>query len=90
MNWPFFAAKDKLLSIFLFFKLPLIIFIWFGIITVKTLPNIFVPNINPTLKNANLAVNIFVKPKEVSNNKKKAINIKSILFLIIEDLHKKS
>ena len=27
---------------------------------------------------------------KVSNNKKKAINIKSILFLIIEDLHKKS
>ena len=65
-------------------------FIWLGIITVKTLPNIFVPNINPTLKNANLAVNIFVKPKEVNNNKENAINIKSILVLIVEDLHKKS
>ena len=66
------------------------IFIWFGIIIVKTLPNILVPSINPTLRNANLGVNIFVKPKEVSNNKEKAINIKSILFLITEDLHRKS
>ena len=37
-----------------------------------------------------LGVNIFVKPKEVNNNQRKAISIKSILFLIIEDLHKKS
>ena len=65
-------------------------FIWFGIITVKTLPNIFVPSINPTLKNANFGLNILVKPKDVNINKEKAINIKSILFLIIEDLHKKS
>ncbi len=71
------AAKDKLLSNFLFFKLLLIIFIWFGIITVKTLPNIFVPNINPTLKNANLGLNILVKPKDVNNNKEKEISIKN-------------
>jgi hypothetical protein len=48
------------------------------------------PNIKPTLKKANFGLNILVNPKDISNNKKKEIDIKSILFLIIEDLHKKS
>ena len=59
-------------------------------ITVKTLPNILLPNIKPTLKKANFGVNILVNPKDINNNKENDINIKSRLFLIIEDLHKKS
>ena len=46
--------------------------------------------IKPTLKKANFGPNIFVKPKETKVNKIKIIVIKSMLFLIILDLHKKS
>ena len=45
-------------------------------ITVKTLPNILLPNIKPTLKKANFGVNILVNPKDINNNKENDINIK--------------
>ena len=37
--------------------------------TVKTLANIFVPIINPTLKNANFAPKILVKPNDKRPNR---------------------
>ncbi len=57
-------------------------FIWFGIITVKTLPNIFVPIIKPTLRNANFGPYIFVKIKDIAINKIKMINENKKLLLI--------
>ena len=50
----------------------------------------FEPIIKPTLRKANCGPNIFVKPKEAKANRIKIIDIKSTLFLIILDLHKKS
>ena len=50
----------------------------------------FEPIIKPTLKKANFGPNIFVNPKETRTNKIKIIDEKSILLLIILDLHKKS
>ena len=58
--------------------------------TVKTFPNMFVPIIKPTLKNANLGPNNFVKPKEIKTNKIKIVKIKRILFFTKLDLHNKS
>ena len=49
--------------------------------TLKTFPNILVPIIKPTLRNANFGPNNFVKPNDTNTNKEIAINIKSILFL---------
>ena len=65
-------------------------FIWFGIITVKTLANIFVPIIKPTLKKANFGPNIFVRPKDKIVNNKIIIETNKKSFLINSDLHKKS
>ena len=59
-------------------------------IAVKTFPNMFVPMIKPTLRNANCGPNIFVKLRETKTKKIKIIDVKSILFSIILDLHKKS
>ena len=84
------AAKDKLMSNFSFFLLLFIIFIWFGIITVNTLPNIFVPIIKPTLKNANFGPNNFVKPNEIRTNNIRIIEINKKLFFIKLDLHNRS
>ena len=50
----------------------------------------FEPIIKPMLKKANFGPNIFVNPKETRTSKIKIIDIKSILLLIILDLHKKS
>ena len=62
----------------------------FGIITVKTLPNILVPMINPTLKIANLGPYNFVRPKDTRVNKIIPVNINKILFSINFDLHNRS
>ena len=59
-------------------------------ITVKTFPNILVPIIKPTLKNANFAPNILVKKKDIKINKKNITDENKILLLINLDLHKKS
>ena len=50
----------------------------------------FVPIIKPTLKNANLGPNNFVKPKEIKTNNIKIVKINRILFFIKLDLHNKS
>ena len=84
------AAKDKLTSNFSFFLLLFIMFIWFGIITANTLPNIFVPMIKPTLKKANFGPNNFVKPNEIKTNNIKIIEINKKLFFIKLDLHNTS
>ena len=84
------AARDKLKSNFSFLELLLIIFIWFGIITVKTFANMFVPIIKPTLRNANFEPNMFVKIKETIINKINMIDMNKVLLLINLDLHKKS
>ena len=84
------AANDRLASNFSFFELLLIIFIWLGIITVKTFQNIIEPIIKPTLKKANFAPKIFVRLKEIRANKIKIIDKKSTLLFIILDLHKRS
>ena len=65
-------------------------FIWLGIITVKTLPNILEPIISPTLKIANFGPNNLVRPKETSASKMIAIEINNILFSISLDLHNRS
>ena len=59
-------------------------------IAVKTFPNMFVPMIKPTLRNANFGPNIFVKIKETIMSKINMIDINKILLLINLDLHKKS
>ena len=59
-------------------------------ITVKTFPNMFVPMIKPTLRNANFGQNIFVKIKETIMSKINMIDMNKILLLINLDLHKKS
>ena len=76
-----FAAKDKVVSNFSLFLLLLIMFIWFGIITVKTFPNIFVPIIKPTLKNANLGPNNLVKKNEIIISKINIISEKKNIII---------
>ena len=49
-------------------------------ITVKTLPNILVPIINPTLKIANFGPNNLVRPKETIANKIIAVEITIYYF----------
>ena len=49
-----------------------------GIMTVNTFANIFVPMIKPTLKNANFAPKIFVKPKDKRPNKT-SIKVKKMI-----------
>jgi hypothetical protein len=58
--------------------------------TVKTFANIFVPIIKPTLKNANFAPKIFVKPKDTRPNKTTLKSKIKNYYFISFDLHKKS
>tara|TARA_B100001059_G_scaffold197556_1_gene203049 strand:- start:13 stop:294 length:282 start_codon:yes stop_codon:yes gene_type:complete len=58
--------------------------------TVKTLANILVPIIKPTLKKANFDPKIFVNPKDNAANKRNIVTMNKKLFLISRDLHKKS
>ena len=58
--------------------------------TVKTLANIFVPIIKPTLKKANFGPKIFVNPNDRRPNKTNMVVKNKKLFLIRLDLHKKS
>ena len=51
-------------------------------ITVKTFPNMFVPMIKPTLRNANFGPNIFVKIKEIIMSKINMIDINKVSLLI--------
>ena len=90
MYYLCFAARERLISNFLDLLLLFIIFIWLGIITVKTFANIFEPIINPTLKIANFGPNIFVKPKVKTVNNINIVVRNKNSFLIKSDLHKKS
>ena len=63
-------------------------FIWFGIITVNTFPNMFVPITKPTLKNANFGPKILVNQKDKPVNKINIMEINKKLFFIKFDLHK--
>ena len=84
------AARDKLISNFFDLLLLLIIFIWFGIITVKTFANMFDPIIKPTLRNANFGPKTFVNPNDKRVNKINIIETNKRSFLINSVLHKKS
>ena len=55
-------------------------------ITVKTFPNMFVPMIKPTLKNANFGPNILVKTKETIMSKINMIDMNRILLAVAQKM----